>query len=661
MDGAIKSAMPEELVPQLAALVEKPPQDGAWLSEVKFDGYRLLAFKEGQTVRLITRNGHDWTARLPTVANSVARLEAETAVLDGELVALREDGVSSFALLQQALSDNTDRKLFLFLFDLPYLNGWDLRACRLLNRKRLLAGLSPWRGALRISDHFEGQVDAMRRQACGMGLEGIICKQADAPYRSGRGRTWVKVKCQGREEFVVLGFTPPSGSRKGLGALHVGYHDPDGQLQYVGGVGTGFTDNELTALRAKLDQLVGDPPPDMVYSGEPPDAQITWIAPELVAEVQFIGWSGSGRIRHATYLGLREDKPAAEVVRPVADPNAERVAFRPRGRRSSVVRAVTPRKTTTPSRAPEPREAATAISAPRRRGGKVVSEVRLSHADRQLWPGITKQDLADYWLAVAEYALPEIAGRPLALVRCPEGIGGEQFFQKHARPGFPKEIRAGKIGNAPYLVVDDISGLLACAQVSAIELHAWGSHESDAEHPDRIVLDLDPGEDIAFAEVVRAAHEVRQRLEHLGLTSFCRTTGGKGLHVVAPLTPRADWNTTRAWCRAFAEAMASDSPDRFVSRLPKVERRGRILVDWLRNGLGSTAVASFSPRARPGATVATRLSWREVTETLDPASFTTATVPARLKAQRTDSWKGFGAADQVIPEVPSGTAKRRRR
>ena len=652
--GAVQRKMPPELAPQLATFVERPPDKGEWVSEVKFDGYRLLAFKQGGDVRLLTRNGHDWTARMTMLARSVSRLKADDAVLDGELVALREDGVSSFALLQQALSAATDRDLFYYAFDLLHLNGWDLRECRLADRKAALAELSDWRGALRYSDHFEGKLDEMRRQACGMGLEGIICKQADAPYRSGRNKTWLKLKCQGREEFVVLGFTPPAGSRTGLGSLHLGYRDPEGGLQYVGGVGTGFTDKELAALRARLDAIVADPPAGLVYADEAPDRQIVWVRPELVAEVQFIGWTGAGRIRHATYLGLREDKAAEEVVREIADPEATRVPFGGRKPRRAIV------KIEAAARKPAAgKRVASAKPSGGARGGEVIGGVSITHADRELWPGISKRDLAEYWLAVADRALPEIAGRPLALVRCPEGIGGEHFFQKHAKPGFPKEIRAGQVGNGPYLVVDDLSGLLACAQVSAIELHAWGSREPDAEHPDRIVFDLDPGDGVTFAEVVRAAHEVRERLKQACFAAFCRTTGGKGLHVVAPVQPKADWDTTRAWCRAFAEAMASDSPDRFVSRLSKVEREGRILVDWLRNGLGSTAVASLSPRARPGATVATRLTWREVAETLDPASFTIATVPPRLKKQRSDPWQGFEAAARPIPEGAAPSKRRR--
>ena len=293
----------------------------------------------------------------------------------------------------------------------------------------------------------------------------------------------------------------------------------------------------------------------------------------------------------------------------------------------------------------------------------MIEGVKLTHGERDLWPGVSKRDLAEYWRAIAAKALGEIAGRPLALVRCPEGIGGERFFQKHAKKGFPAEIRAGEADGAPYLVLDGLPGLIACAQVAAIELHAWGATEQDALRPDRLVFDLDPGESV----VVRRCRARRTRragagCARVGLESFCRTTGGNGLHVVAPVRPRADWATTRAWCRAFAETMAAEAPDRYVSRLAKVERRGRILVDWLRNGLGSTAVASFSPRARPGATVATPIAWSEVTPRLDPKIFTIETIPARLKKQKADPWSGFGALDQSVPEAdtPPQTAKRRR-
>jgi bifunctional non-homologous end joining protein LigD len=349
-------------------------------------------------------------------------------------------------------------------------------------------------------------------------------------------------------------------------------------------------------------------------------------------EVEYLGWSGSGRLRHAVFLGVREDKAAEEVVRDIPDQTAPRVVHGARPaqtRRAVIVEARPPAK---------------------------GDAVRLSHPDRELWPGIRKQDLAEYWRAVGDAALPGIARRPLAVVRCPDGIEGERFFQKHRHNALPKQVREGEAGGAPYLAIDDADGLIAMAQMSAIELHCWGSSEDDPLHPDRIVFDLDPDEAIPFPDVVQAAKDVRDRLQKIGLTTFCRTTGGKGLHVVAPLVPEADWDTVRAFCKGFAEAMVQAEPDRFVSTVSKKLRRGRILIDWLRNGLGATAVVSFSPRARPGATVATPLAWREVTSRLDPSAYTIQTIPQRLARQRGDPWGDFATTRQKLPRELFGTA-----
>ena len=627
--GAVRGLLPESQKPELATLVGEPPEGDEWISEVKFDGYRLLAWKEGRQVRLITRNGQDWTAKLPDVARAVASLKPKTLLLDGELVALREDGLSSFAALQAALANGGSRKaLFFYAFDLLHLEGWDLRGCRLVERKAALKSLSDWGGALRYSDHLEGESARVRKQACALGLEGIICKQANSPYRAARTRDWVKVKCQGREEFVVLGWTPPAGSRTGLGSLHLGFYDEQRRLRYVGGVGTGFSEAELRSLTRRLSAMPSTPPEGLLFAGEPPDPAIRWVRPELVAEVEFIGWTGFGRVRHATYLGLRQDKEADEVVRDVPPSEVEPQVFQPCGQvKATIVHATAPK-----------------------RGSQRVGAVQITHAERELWPGVTKVQLADYWRTVAEVALPGIAGRPLALLRCPEGIEGERFFQKHGNKGMPSSIRDKVAAEGPYLALDTEEGLVACAQMSAIELHVWGSPESDTAHPDHIVFDLDPGEGVPFADVVEAAKEVRARLKKAGLESFCRTTGGKGLHVVAPIQVASGWLAVRAFCRHFAATMEAEMPDRFVSTVSKAKRRGRILVDWLRNGPGATAVASYSPRARPGAPVATPLSWREVTAKLDPMAFTLATVPARLKRLKADLWQGYGTLQQSIPE-----------
>lgn len=632
--GARRGRMPERQEPELADLSDEAPLGKDWISEVKFDGYRLLAFVEDGQVRLVTRNNHDWTRRMPRMAQNVAALGLRSAVLDGELVVLDADGRSNFSMLQNALSDGKDRQLFYYVFDLLHLNGWDLRPCRLIDRKEALRKLSDWRGSVRFSDHMSGQAAALHQQACARHLEGIICKRVDAPYRAGRGHDWIKVKCQGREEFVVLGYTPPAGSRVGFGALHLGYHDPAGHWHYAGGVGTGFSDKVLKQVRARLDDIPGEMPDGLSWEGEKPDRHITWVRPELVAEVQYLTWTGDGRVRHATFLGLRDDKSPDEVVR---EPPVEHRADLPAD----------------PADAPKPAPKRTSrITVAKPPGPQVeqVGGVRITHAGKELWPGITKRDLAVYWQAVAPHALPEIARRPLAIVRCPDGIAHEHFFQKHPGIGFPKQMRADSADGAPYLVIDDEQGLIAAAQMAAIELHAWGAREPDPTHPDRLVFDLDPGDGVTMTELASAAHEIQDRLRRLGMGAFCRTSGGKGLHVVTPLKPRAGWDEARAWSRAFAELMVADQPERFVAAVKKSIRTGKILVDWLRNGLGSTAIASFSPRARPGAGVATRLVWREVSAQLDPAAFNLRSVPERMSRQRHDPWDGFEDAAVPLPQ-----------
>ncbi|MGE0223463.1 MAG: DNA ligase D [Acetobacteraceae bacterium] len=653
--GAKRASLPARQEPQLASVADDPPAEADWLSEIKFDGYRLLCWLQDGTARVVTRSGQDWTDRLPAVAGAVSGLRARSALVDGELVALDAQGYSSFPSLQSALANGRDGTLFLFLFDLLHLDGWDLRACPLRERKRLLHDLDPWTGMLRYSDHHEGDTAEMRRAACRMKLEGILCKRADAPYRAGRGTDWRKVKCQGREEMVVLGWTPPAGSRTGFGALHLGYYDQQGNLHYAGGAGSGFSDDELTTLSGRLKDLAAPPPKGLLLAGDPPDSTIHWVRPELVAEISYTAWSGAGRVRHAVYLGLREDKPATEVVRDAADPEAKRWVLRgarakapPGFGKDRPTIAIPPRRSVPRAKAARAGGAIVTARAPRDRS-ITIEGVTLTHPDRPLWLGITKRDLAEYWQNVAEHALPGIAHRPLAILRCPEGIKGEQFFQKHPHGELPPEIRAGEAGKAPYLAIDGLQGLIAMAQLSAIELHVWGAAEQAPLLPDQLVFDLDPGDDVPFTAVITAAHHVRERLSAIGLSSFCRTTGGKGLHLVVPLKPQADWDAVRPFCKAFAEMLSRAHPDRYVSTVRKADRRGRILIDWLRNGLGSTAVASFCPRARPGATVATPLSWDEVTDALDPGRLNLRSVLQRLSGQKVNPWQDFDASRVVLP------------
>lgn len=660
--SARRAKMPEMVAPELCSLVTSAPEGDGWVSEIKLDGYRFLAWIENGAVRLMTRNGLDWADRMPAIAAAIGRIPVKSAIIDGELVAYRPDGVTGFPELQAALKAGRDDRLTFVAFDLLYLDGMDLRGCTLVERKQALAGLDVWRGLLAYSDHQVGAAAAMHAQACAAKLEGIICKRADAPYRSGRGRDWVKLKCGGREEFVVLGWTAPAGSRVGLGALHVGYFDATGLLHYAGGIGTGFDEVELRMLRKRLDTLAAPAPANLQVGGEPIAASIRWVRPEIVVEIRFADWSGAGRIRHGVYLGVREDKKAREVVREIADASVVRAEFRPGrgtvvtpGRRSHVAVPPVARETVMA----EPKAGKIVVAKAPKKASVAIEGVEITHADRELWPGISKRDLAEYWLAVASVALPGIARRPLSILRCPEGVEGhEHFFQKNGHGALPHAIREAMAFHQPYLAIDDVSGLVAMAQMSAIEIHTWGAPEALANHPDRMVFDLDPGEGVAWPEVIAAAQDVRGRLEKLGLVSFCRTTGGKGLHVVVPLDGTATWETVKPFCHAFAETMVQEAPAKFVAHVKIADRKKKILVDWLRNGLGATAVASFSPRAREGATVAMPVGWREVGDKLDPRAFTVKTVPGLLAKRKGDPWQGFEGVRQSVPGLPRPSAEK---
>ncbi|HVE14094.1 MAG TPA: DNA ligase D [Elusimicrobiota bacterium] len=598
---ARRGELPERVQPQLARLAERAPEGDRWLHEIKFDGYRILAFLRDGKARLVTRNGNDWTARFDDVAEAVRGLPADALLLDGEVVALDDEGRSDFQLLQNALRDGRRSALVYYAFDLLHLDGWDLRGAPLSERKRALAGLL--QGAdpvVRYVDHVEGGGGEMFRGACALALEGVVSKLKDAPYRPGRGPDWIKAKCLKEQEFVVGGFTEPSGSRSAFGALLLGAPGARG-LEYAGKVGTGFTEASLRELRGKFRRLETRRPP---FSHPPRDRGTHWLRPELVAQVAFEGWTRDGRLRQPSFHGLREDKRAAEVriERPV--PAA------PRG---------------------------------------------LTHPDRVLYPGqgLTKADLAAYYEAAADSILPHIGGRPVALVRCPGGAGKPCFFQKHAGEEFPAAVKAAPIrerdGRVELCIyVDDLAGLLGLVQLGALELHPWGSRVGDVERPDRLVFDLDPSPGLPFGRVLSAAREVRDRLEAVGLRSFVKTTGGKGLHVVAPIQPREEWPAVKSFAKALAASMASDSPRAYTARLPKAERAGKIFVDYLRNDRGATAVCAYSTRARDGAPVSTPLAWEELTPSLRPERFDVRTLPRRLSA-RPDPWPDFFRLRQPLP------------
>jgi bifunctional non-homologous end joining protein LigD len=629
--GAKRGRMPADPRPLLACSATAAPDGPDWLHEIKYDGYRLLARLRDGNVRLSTRNGLDWTAKFPALARRVAELRVHAALVDGELVHVEPDGTTDFGHLQDAIANERTDTLVFYAFDLIHLDGWDLTGAALEDRKTALAVLVPPSadGILRYSDHQIGRGPGFFRHACGYGLEGIVAKRRDSPYRAGRHDSWLKVKCDNRDEFVVIGFSDPAGGRQGLGALILGYYDPRGKLHYAGRVGTGFSDAVLLDLRARLDRIARREPPVKALPKGAVVKGVHWTEPRLVAEVRYAGWTSDAVLRHAAFLGLREDKEAREVVRDMPLPTLPG----------------------TPSAEPASSPAAPREPTPIARDGSATFEgVRLTHANRVLYPdtGITKLDLARYYAAVADWALPHLAHRPLSLVRAPEGVGGELFYQKHAGASVPAAVTRVEIDGETHLAVEDLAGVLSLVQIGVLEIHPWGSTLDKLEQPDRITFDLDPDEGLPWSRVTEAAIEIRDELAGLGLQSFAKTTGGKGLHVVVPLTPRLDWDEIKKFTKAVADGMAARHPDRYTANQLKRARKGRIYIDYLRNARGATAVGAYSTRARSGATVSTPLSWSEVEAGLRPERLTVGAVPTRLASIASDPWAEIGKLRQSV-------------
>ncbi|MBV9860037.1 MAG: DNA ligase D [Alphaproteobacteria bacterium] len=652
--GARKRAMPQAIKPQLATLVDDAPSGPEWLHEIKYDGYRLIGRVMQGEARLLTRSGLDWTEKFPALAAAMAELPVASALIDGEVVHLEPDGTSSFSGLQDALSTGRTDALTFFAFDLLHRDGWDLTGAILEDRKAALAEIIPpdAAGMLRYSDHQADRGPAFLRQACSFALEGIVSKRRDAPYREGRSDAWLKVKCVNREEFVVIGFSDPEGSRQGFGALALAYYDPEGTLRYAGRVGTGFNTKQLVALRRQFEPLERGDPPVKLPKGVSRKG-VHWMAPTLVAEIQFAGWTGDAMIRHGSFQGLREDKSASEVVH---DPNAP-----------SGVAAAEPKPAAPPrprQRKPAPSSDPTAAAAaadeeplrPGRDGSVIFHGVRLSHADRVLYPdqGITKLDLARYYAAIADWALPYLGHRPLSLVRCPEGQGKECFYQKHATSAVPDVVGRVDIpegagtGTGTYTCIENLAGLLAMVQMGVLEIHPWGSTVDKLETPDTITFDFDPDVGLPWERVTEAAIDMREALLGIGLKSFPKTTGGKGLHVVVPVAPKLGWDDVKAFAKWVADRFVAEYPDRFTANMAKRARQGRIFIDYLRNGRGATAIGAYSARARSGAPVSVPISWEEVENGTPPDGLTVSTVPDRMARLAADPWADFRKIRQSL-------------
>lgn len=640
--------LPDFIEPELCKLVERPPNGPGWAHEVKFDGYRLqLQVQDGKST-LRTRKGLDWTAKFSQIAAAATALP--DCIIDGEVVALDRDGAPDFATLQAALSDGDTGNLIFFAFDLLFVNGQDLRRSPLAQRKAQLRSLLDQHAddtaLLRYVDHFETAGDAVLQSACRMQLEGIVSKQLDSAYRSGRVGDWVKSKCRAGHEVVIGGWTQQAGQlRSLLIGVHRGRH-----LVYVGRVGTGFGQEKVRKLLPRLKAVASSTSPFSGDNAPRSKPDIRWVEPQLVAEIEFAGWTRSGNVRQAAFKGLREDKPAAEVT-------AEKPAA---AAKTNIARPVPTSESAAKQKSAPTRTARTKASRkPSTANGdgadtNVVMNVSISSADKPLWPDAgdgrpgTKLDLARYFEAVGDWLLPHIQGRPCSVIRAPDGIGGQRFFQRHAMPGTSNLLTLTEVSGdrKPYLQIDRIEALIAVAQTAAIELHPWNCRPDQPDVPGRLVFDLDPGPRVSFDTVIEAAREIRERLDSLGLATFCKTTGGKGLHVVVPLAaaqPALDWREAKTFAHTVCAQMAADSPKRYVVNMSKKLRTGKIFLDYLRNDRMATAVAPLSPRARDGAPVSMPLEWKQVESGLDPTRYTLCSTPALIA--RSAVWEDYNDAE----------------
>ncbi len=589
------SRLPASVQPQLATLVTEPPGSGDWLYEVKHDGYRMLARISKDGVRFFTRSGNDWTKKLPHLKKALEALRLEDTWLDGEIVVPVAEGRSSFQQLQNAFDAGRDTNIVYQVFDAPFLDGEDLRERPVMERKDLLKKSLKENNAIKFSAHLEGDAGEVLEHACKLELEGLIGKQAKAPYTAGRSRTWIKLKCRRRQDFVIAGYTPPKGSRSGFGALLVGVYEKS-KLVYAGKVGTGFDDENLKKLLDAMKPLKSDEPP---FADPPREKGVTWIEPKLVAEVQFAERTDEGILRQASFMGLRKDLPPKQV---------------------GEERAVKP--------------------------------VHISSPERIIWPKLEfrKIDLARYVEAVADSLIPHLKDRPLTLVRCPDGAEGQCFYQRHLMhaksPGNLLTVKRERSSKGAYIYLDSLEGALSAVQNGAVEFHTWGATVPDIRHPDRFTMDLDPDPDLPWKKLVDGTLMLKALLDGLGLRSYLKTTGGKGLHVVAPVEPKVEWDELKEFTRRLALFLEKARPDLFTSNIRKDRRGGRIFVDYLRNSETASAVAAFSPRARPEGGVSMPISWNELNRDLRK-KFTVKNVPGIL-GKRQDPWADYWTTRQTI-------------
>ena len=664
LKDAPREPMPRFLKPQLASQAAEPPKGGEWLHELKLDGYRIQAHVVerkggGRKATLYSRKGLDWTHRMKEIARELEGLPVKAAVLDGELVVLDESGGTSFAELQAAFEEGKRVQMTYFVFDLLHLDGHNLRGLALERRKEILEGLISEAGdaaAIRFTEHIRGEGGAMFTKACELGAEGVVSKRAEGKYCAGRSKEWWKSKCVRQQEFVIGGFTLPSDRGPGIGALLLGYYDgdstprtktspqgPRGKLIYAGRTGTGFTEATRKHLRKELESIRAEKMPfATVPRAEQRDG--IWVEPKLVAEVNFASWTGDGLVRQSSFQGIREDKDAKEVVREEAGVIAkpERKA---RGAKAATV-------------------AAKSVSGRSSKDETEVDGVRLTSPDKVLdeESRLTKLQLANYYSAVSGVMLPHIAGRPLSIVRCPEGSGKPCFYQKHVGQGLPEGVGSVPVKSKSsgkteqYITIDTKQGLIGLAQMGVLEIHPWGSRNESMETPDQVIFDLDPSEEIEWKQLVASALEVRDLMSQLGLESFAKITGGKGIHVVAPIEPELEWAEVKEFAHSFVRMMEAANPKLYLTKMTKAARKGRIYLDYLRNERGATAVAPYSPRARKGARVAMPLSWNELKKGTRP-EFAVANFEEWKARLKRDPWAKMETLKQSLTKQAVGAVE----
>ena len=640
-EGARRAKLPLALAPQLATLVEAAPSRGDWSYEIKFDGYRVLARVDGDDVRLFTRRGNDWTSRLKHLAHAIAALKLPNGWIDGEIVIEAGQGRTDFQALQNAFDTAATSDIHYLVFDLPYYADHDLRAVPVRERRNLLRSLMTTNtsGYLKFSEDFEADPASLLQAACQLRLEGVIGKRADSPYVSARSPTWIKLKCTQRQEFVIGGYTDPKGSRTGIGSLLLGVHDIQGRLIYAGNVGTGFDHKTLSDLHAKLSALKASKPP---FHQLPTAIKGHWVAPKLVAEVSFGEWTQDGRIRHSVFHGLRTDKLPEKITRE----KAAIVEEEPVKRSAQKSKAGTSKPVTVKS---VPTKSQSAKASPTSALG-----VKISHGERVVdaSTGLTKLDVVRYYETIADYMLPHLKGRPTSLVRGPSGIGGQLFFQKHVDtlriPGINELDPSFLPGHPPMLEVATATALVQAAQLNVLEFHTWNATIKSIENPDRILFDLDPGEGVEWQHVVEGTMLTKAFLDELKLKSFLKTSGGKGLHVVVPLTPVSNWDEVKDFSEAIVVHLARTVPQRFVAKSGPRNRVGRIFIDYLRNSRGATTAAAFSARARPGLGVSMPLAWEELDGLKSASQWNITNSLARLQKQRSDPWHDYRRTRQTI-------------